>query len=461
MRFLVAQLVHISGRILLCFVFLVLLFTDSSAFSTPRAFAASHCPFRSPPFDSSPQRDQTQGNAPFPVPSSWTHHWPSVEEGPGVSPPPLSPDWGDDATVGHSPSVECRAQPHGTGLSDWPAPQMVRTSRTPSASGMIPISVQPGFPSIKNTHAILVVNPPPTTRFTDCPTGSLDMALSPVTIPVAVPIKPYQLTYGALPLTWTPTVSPAGKKACTLHSTVGNLPILISFLGQSNSQVATSTGSATLDFMGSEFESSAVPTCDWLTARNNCFLNTPGPQPTVVRWHTSGFVETINGLNVHCLPCDPGPLTFYVDAASLFAKTLSIPAILEPMEAYIHTTLLTHLPSIDTIAVIQEPPNEVRVRDGSGNITGRLPNDQIAMSIPGSTYVPGARNVGAAVIILNQPPVSYSIEVIGKPGASYTLVSSYARFSRNGLSPTVTAVKEQGVLGPSGRSGRETYYGNW
>lgn len=292
-----------------------------------------------------------------------------------------------------------------------------------------------------------------TSGFTDCPTaGSLGITLPTVQVQGATRLKPWGLTYGSLPLTWTPESSPAASAVCTLDSNKGDLPVYLALFGGSNHQIATSSATATLDFMGAGFDSTTIPTCDWTSsgAHNGCFLNTPGQQPAVIEWSTSGFVETVNGINVHCSPCDSGPLTFYVDAASLPGGGFDIPMILQQVENYIHITLITHLPSIDTIALLQEPPNDVLVSDSSGNLTGRLPKGQIVMNIPGSVYIPATTTSGAAVVIVNQPPASYSAEVLGSSGASYTLVMSNADFSSSGLSPTITEVDQQGVLGPSG-----------
>jgi hypothetical protein len=289
--------------------------------------------------------------------------------------------------------------------------------------------------------------------FTDCPSsGSLGITLKQFDVfPLLGLIgKPWSLSYGELPLTWSPEAAPSASAVCTLDSNEGHLPVLVGPVDFPfvKVQVATSTAIAKLDFLGPDFGTGGVAVCNWILGpRTNCFLNTPGSQPSVVRWHTDGFQESVAGINVQ----NSGPLTFYVDTESVTGSDLSIPDILQPVETFIHTTLITYLPFIDSIAILQEPPNDLLVRDSSGHLTGRLPNGQVVTSIPGSIYLPARTNFGAAVAIIDQPFTSYSAEILGNAGAAFTLSASYVDFTSNGLAPTTVAqAQQQGRLGPDG-----------
>ncbi len=285
--------------------------------------------------------------------------------------------------------------------------------------------------------------------FTDCPTtGTLGVTLPPVNVPVALRLKPWSIEYAPLPLTFTPEATPAASSVCTLDSNDGHLPILLDLPGGLSFFVGTSSAIVTLDFMGSGFDGSSVPRCLWLPfgTHNNCFLNTPGSHPAIARWHTSGFRVSTGS----SAPSNTGPLTFYVDVTGLTGSNLSIPSVIQPLETFLHTSLISHLPYISLATLIQEPPNDVLVKDSSGNLSGRLPNGQIVTNIPNSLYIPATATSGAAVLIVNSPPAAYSVEVVGTPGASFSLVVSNADFTADGLSPTVTEGDQQGVLGPSG-----------
>jgi hypothetical protein len=280
--------------------------------------------------------------------------------------------------------------------------------------------------------------------FRDCPTEPSGVFLAPITVPVNTTPKPYSIIYGPLELRWIPVAHPATPIFCQLNA-FGTLPISIKGLTFWNG-----TATVTLDFMGPGFNSAGIPLCNLTSmtgVRNNCFFNKPGPHPEVVRWSTQGFTVNINGLPTF----STGPRAFYVDAASLFGHNLSVSAVLQRVMTFIHITQTTHFPLLNSVTSFQEPPNDLVVTDSSGNRTGRLPNGHILLGIPGSIYIPGTAKTNASVFIINHPRASYTIELFGKPGARFTLVSSFADFSSNGLSPTVTAeAVKHGVLNSRG-----------
>lgn len=329
-----------------------------------------------------------------------------------------------------------------------------------------------GTRHVSNTVTVTFGPAPPPPGFV-CPAGPLVTNFPVVTALVTVKLKPYTVSYGKLTLTWTAVSPTPSSSVCTLRSSAGALPIFVTVtpprlpigppLPPVSVQAGTSIAVATLDFFKPGTSVAGIPTCVFTSngTHNNCFLNTPGAKTAVVRWHTDSFRETVNGVNLRCQPCDSGPLTFFVDVSSLFpGAPLTVATLLQPLELFIHRNLIKHLPSIDRVATVQDPPNDVLVRDGHGNLTGRRSDGSVVTGIPGSIYIPAGAGNGGTVVIFNQPADTYSIEVAGGAGGAFALTASEADLSDDGSPPpdndvlatrVVTEVDRQGTLGPSGR----------
>lgn len=265
-------------------------------------------------------------------------------------------------------------------------------------------------------------------------------------MPVAVSMKPWAVQYWPLTLRWHP-VNPTAGAACSLVSSRGALPVYAVLQAPLPipgappipilRHVADSVAVARLDFFNQG--RIHVPACDWAHVTRDCSLS--GSGPLMVRWHTDGFDEQVP--ITHHSFWNSGPLTYYIAAS-----TDDIRGGLQDLEAKIHTTLIAHLPEVETIAVVQEPPADVRVRNSAGDVTGRTAGGGVASRIRHARYVSNGR--GYAAVVLAEPDAGpYRVTVIGRPKHRYSL--SESAITPSGLGANgVVAVTRVGVLGPRG-----------
>ncbi len=229
--------------------------------------------------------------------------------------------------------------------------------------------------------------------FIDCPNshGTVPTSFPIVDVPVSIPGKPYEVEYGQLGLGWH-AVAGQANASCALQSTQGGLPVYVTIPagvfpfphGQIGPiPAAVSVASARLDY----FNEGSVqpPTCDWQRITHDCSLN--GDGQLMVRWHTDGFDERDPVTN-HSF-YNSGPLTYYVNASNA-----DVGSGLQALEVSIHKTLIAHLALVEKIAMIQEPPADIRVRDALGRVTGRLAGQRVNDAIPAAKYGRSGRVFG-------------------------------------------------------------------
>ncbi len=264
-----------------------------------------------------------------------------------------------------------------------------------------------------------------TADFTNCPGPGTALATHFPVVPVASLgslLKSYSVEYGALALTWK-AVSPDPSVVCSVQSSVGALPVYVEFhpgllplppVIPTGIPIlaALSVTSARLDYF--PVNQTRPPVCNWQTVTHDCSLN--GDGLVMVRWHTDGFDEEDPIL--HTSFYNSGPLTYYVNASDT-----NIAGSLQSLEVYIHKTLIAHLPLVEKIAVIQEPPADLEVRDALGRVTGFERGGSVSRGIPHAAYVSGSH--GFSAVILPQPDGGpYSVTVSGKPKTPYNLSMS-------------------------------------
>jgi hypothetical protein len=281
-----------------------------------------------------------------------------------------------------------------------------------------------------------------------CPSAgsSVPVTLSPVVAPVRTSLKPYQITYGELPLQFT--VGGGGGSACSVSSNSGSLPVMLDLLGAlppGPFQVATSTASAQLDFFApGTLPTAGIPACDFSGGANNCFINSaPGAGNNVVRWTTPGFQESVGGIPI----TNTGPLTFYANLGPLNSGG-SFNDLLQRTEQFIHETLINNLSGIDRLGIIQDPPAELIVTDSEGRQTGRLPSGAEVVEIPRSLYFSSPEIT--AVILVRPSLGTYRVGVVGLPGDPFSLSMSLADFFRNVGSPFIQESVASGTVSSSG-----------
>lgn len=320
--------------------------------------------------------------------------------------------------------------------------------------------------------------PPPPAPFIDCPSagGTLPTHFDAVRAPAPLEsVKRYDIIYEPLDLTWTsqsPSSSVLGQpSSCQLTSNSGVLHVTVDLqvpVGPITVHVhvpaATSTASAMLNYF--QYPASAGPgQCDWSvlasivtipivpwpSSAQDCVISNGMPLPGdhMVQWHTDGFTfRGPFGITLYQTP----PLTYYVDLDQiqtiLPVSPNDVSADLNDVEFFIHRTLIQHLPAVDRVALIQDPPGNVLVRNPDGLVTGKTPAGNVVTQIPQSTYVDTP--AGGAVLIVNPKDGAYGVQVNGTPNDAYYLSMSTLNFKPDGLHPTGQATIDQRNLNAGG-----------
>ncbi|MCI0401743.1 MAG: hypothetical protein L0Y67_01345 [Gammaproteobacteria bacterium] len=279
--------------------------------------------------------------------------------------------------------------------------------------------------------------------------GSVPVTLPPVTAPVNLSGKPYQITYGELPLDFTSS-GPTGGSDCTVTSNAGSLPVMLDLLRDlppEPIQIAESTATATLDFFGpGNFGGGGgVPQCDFDTISSGCFLNSaPGDASSVVKWSTDGFQQSVFGQDA----TNTGPLEFFVNLDDISSSTDSFSDLLQNAEQFIHETLIDNLSGIDSLGLIQDPPAGLLVTDASGRRTGITGSGVILSEIPGSGYFESG---DITAVILVEPAVElYDVQIVAAPDEVFSLSMSLSNFLGNVEVPFVSEETVDGTINSTG-----------
>lgn len=291
-------------------------------------------------------------------------------------------------------------------------------------------------------------NPPAQPDLPPCPAvgTTTPVTLHQVVAPVRLSLKPYQIIYGELPLQFTS--NGASGSACSVTSNEGRLPVLLDLLRGAIPppfQIATSTTTAALDFLqAGTVDPSSIPSCDFSTTSNGCFINgRPGATDHIARWTTPGFQESMGGVNV----TNTGPRTYYVNLAD-FNTGGDFGSLLQTTEQFIHETLISNLSGIARLGLIQDPPADILVTAPGGTQTGRAPSGDVVVGIPRSVYFASPELTAIALI---EPTTGvYRVQVVGTPADPFSLSMSVADFFRN---VTVPFFQEQVASGSISATG--------
>jgi hypothetical protein len=288
---------------------------------------------------------------------------------------------------------------------------------------------------------------------------------SPQTVPVnlpgvtATPIlnalgKGYAVSYEPLSLQFT-TVTPAAPSFCSLNSSAGVLNVDLTCIHQPLPcpdvfpllipvKVATSTASASLDFFDAN-DVPSPPACDFVTVSSNCLLNSAAGSTVLVRWTSPGFTirDAFFGATLH----NTGPLTFWANLDQVADPAASLASQVNAVETFFHLTLINHLSSIDSMAIIQDPPVELNVTSPSGQMTGRTASGSVVHDIPGSIYStsPGG---GSTAIILDPAPGAYQVALQGSTGEPYSLSMAFVDLVGDVKNPLVQETDSAGTVQP-------------
>ncbi|HEV2988278.1 MAG TPA: nidogen-like domain-containing protein [Candidatus Angelobacter sp.] len=296
--------------------------------------------------------------------------------------------------------------------------------------------------------------PPPPPQLPPCPSAG---STSPVTLPqvnapVKLKLKDYRVIYGQLQLQFTSNGTSAAAQ-CAVNSNVGSLPVLFQDTEFGHDfgppiQIGTSKAAATvLVFDQGGIDTSSIPQCNFSgSGQNNCFINgKPGGSARVAQWSTNGF--DITALGVHS---NTGPLTFYVNLDSLNPPTGDFNSFLQSIETFVHVNLINNLDGVTSLALFQDPPNNILVTDPNGLRTGMLADGTIVNDIPGSIYIQASdRN---AVLVVQPAPGDYNTQVVGPVDSAFSLSLSFTVLLPNLSVPSVTESDFTGTVSPTGSS---------
>lgn len=275
-----------------------------------------------------------------------------------------------------------------------------------------------------------------------CPEAGVmtPVTLQPVTAPVQLALKPYQISYGELPIEFT-SDGGAGGSDCTVTSNLGALPVFLDLFQDAPPgpvQIGESKAEAAIDFFeAANANTGGVPQCNFDTVANSCFLNSPGDgSSNIAKWSTDGFSESVFGVdNV----AETGPLEFFVNLDAFDSNDFG--EMLQNVEQFIHETLIDNLSGIDSLGLIQDPPADLLITDALGRRTGLSPTG-ILSEIPRSGYLVFPE---VTAVVLVEPDVgSYGVEVVTGPDKPFSLSMSFADFLGN---VEVPAAREQNVDG--------------
>jgi hypothetical protein len=296
--------------------------------------------------------------------------------------------------------------------------------------------------------------PPPPPPLPPCPTSgsTTPVTLPTVNAPVKLSVKDYRVIYQSIPLTFTAGGATSGAQ-CTVTSNSAHLPVMFqdTELGHDFGpplQVATSEAVAQVNiFDQGQLDPAGIPPCNFSgSGANNCFLNAaPGGSARIAQWSTPGFnVTGPFGAPIS----NTGPLNFYINLDALNPPTTDFNSFLQSIETFAHTTLINNLDGITSIAVFQDPPNDVLVTDPSGLQTGLRSDGTIVQNIPQSIYIQAAdRN---AVVILQPAPGSYSTQVVGVTGNPFSVSLSFTTLLPNLSVPSVSESDFAGTVAATG-----------
>lgn len=300
------------------------------------------------------------------------------------------------------------------------------------------------------------------------------VTLPAVEAPVKLADKPFSVSYGSLPLTFTAGQASSGS-LCTVVSNRGALPVDIKIptpLSPITLQVAASVTTATVDFYPADASTTQVPACDFsllralrdavtapviagFAAANNCLLTSSSHASgnVIARWTIPGFAEYVpdqNGVQVYSTQ----PLTYYVDLSALpGAPAPSVPFqdILQSVETYIHTTLIQNLPMVDRVGIVQDPPAHLSITDPLGRTVG-LDRNHKNSAFPGAGYTEiGGRSIAW---ILEPVPGTYRVTASGLPLSSFSTDFTVLQFLGHGTDPLTQNTAWQGNTGLTGTATR-------
>ena len=243
-------------------------------------------------------------------------------------------------------------------------------------------------------------------------------------------VKPYSLIFGELLVDFT-VRQPAGTM-CEAASSRGGLPVYLRPVGLEAQRIGTSVATATLTIYAPGAAPLFLP-CDFTgeegaAVTRDCNLSGIGSGFIAV-WRTPGFTSRAVYKDME-IPVpgplgDSGPLSFAVNLSSIGFTPLdaSMETIVRVTEAYIHTTLIPHLPEIASYTVVQDPGHvRLALVTQQGQVSGSLPDGRVVLDIPGSAIYDSPTN--PAVVLFGTREGAYQVLLTGTSSGPFQLAAS-------------------------------------
>ena len=298
---------------------------------------------------------------------------------------------------------------------------------------------------------------------------------SQVTVPgstVSVPIgaNPVSLTYGSLPLTFTPAAAPSKGSLCTMLPATTQQSVDLNVPGaMAPIPLGSTDTTATIDLLKASKVATTVPLCDFgplqalanpsttppltdFAHTNNCLL-TPtfhASWDVVARWTVpSGIVQMAHNqvTNTDTEIYSTQPLTYYVDLDTLPLPDGFSGDAMSPLVNFIYSTLAQNLPVLDRIALISASSGHLLVVNPFGRPIG-LDGKNQTHAFAGVGYA----EVGGTSIAWILEPVlgDYHVSVRAASGSTFGVDVADLQFLGHGSTPLIENFTWQGTLGPTG-----------
>jgi len=306
---------------------------------------------------------------------------------------------------------------------------------------------------------------------------ALSCTSSQVTVPTSrVPVpdvgQPLSITYGPVPLAFSPGTVTGGEK-CAMVPAASTLPIDLKIPNVATPiRLGESDATATLDLFPASSIASAIPNCDFsglqaltdpsvtppladFSRTNNCLL-TPtfhASWDVVARWTVPGIVQMAHNqaTDSDAAIYSTQPLIYYVDLDTMPLPQGFSGNTVSALVAFIYSTLADDLPVLDRMALIQASTPHLLITDPFGRSIW-LDSKNRTHAFDGAGYA----HVGGRSIAWSLEPVpgTYHVQVRGRPGSKFSVHMVDLQFLGHGSAPLAENFAWHGRLGLSGTAAK-------
>ena len=303
-----------------------------------------------------------------------------------------------------------------------------------------------------------------------CRSSQVTVPASMVPVPHAGP--PLGITYGAVPLAFSPG-RPTGGEKCAMVPAASTLPIDLKVPTVATPiPLGESDATATLGLFPASSITSAIPNCDFsglealtdpsvtppladFSRTNNCLL-TPtfhASWDVVAKWTVPGVVQMAHNqaTDSDAALYSTQPLTYYVDLDTMPLPQGFSGNTIGALVDFIYSTLADDLPVLDRMALVQASTPHLLVTDPFGRAIW-LDSKNRTHAFDGAGYA----HVGGRSIawVLEPVPGTYHVQVRGRPGSTFSVHVVDLQFLGHGGAPLVENFAWHGRLDLSGKAAK-------